>query len=131
MKIPRLLLLILTCGVACAAQTESKCFRSEWLQGERSVNLTIRASKVSGTFAVGSSDDLYAKTYRFTGTRRGNLLRITFAHNKRPDVSPSEIISPVWTLLRKRDRHFRITVPEVCDECGAVALAELEGVRKS
>ncbi|MGH9932826.1 MAG: hypothetical protein ACREA9_26790 [Pyrinomonadaceae bacterium] len=75
MKTPLFYLLILIGGVVCAAQTESNCFRSEWLQGERSVNLTISGSKVSGTFAVGSSDDPATKTYRLNGTRREDVRR--------------------------------------------------------
>jgi hypothetical protein len=98
--------LLLTCNVVSAAQTESKCFRSEWLQGERSVNLAISRSKVSGTFTVGSGDDPDVKTYRFTGTRRGNLLRVTFADNQRPDISPSEMKNLVWMLVRKRGKEL-------------------------
>ena len=100
-------LFVLLILIGCAtAQTESKCFRSEWLQGERSVNLTISGSKVSGTFAVGSRDDPTAKTYRFNGTRRGNVLTVAFAGNKRPDVSPSEIKSLVWNLVKHGDREL-------------------------
>ena len=106
MKTPLLLLLILTCGVICAAQTESKCFRSDWLQGERSVNLTFTGGKVSGMFVVGSSDDPEVKSYPFSGTRHGNVLTVAFADNKRPDVSPSEIKSLVWTLVRKGRREL-------------------------
>lgn len=106
MKTSLLLLLILTCGVVCAAQTESKCFRSDWLQGERTVNLTITGSKVSGTFVVGSSDDPETKSYTFSGLRRGNVLTVAFAGNKRPDVSPSDIKSRVWNLVRKGRREL-------------------------
>jgi hypothetical protein len=106
MKTLMLFLLIFTCGVICAAQTRLKCFRSEWLQGERSINLTISGSKVSGTFAVGPSDDPAAKIYRFSGTRRGKVLTIAFAADKRPDVSPSEIKSLVWKLIKKGGREF-------------------------
>ena len=98
--------LLLACNVVCAAQTESKCFRSEWLQGERSINLTISGSKVSGTFTVGSGNDPDVKTYRFTGTRRGNVLRIVFADNQRPDLSPSEMKNLVWMLVRKRGKQL-------------------------
>jgi hypothetical protein len=106
MKTFLLCLLILTCGVVSAAQTESKCFRSEWLQGERSVSLKIRGSKVSGAFVVGSSDDPSARTYRFTGTRRGNVLRVDFADHTRPDISPSEMKSLSWTLVRRGNQEL-------------------------
>lgn len=61
---------------------------------------------MSGTLAVESSDDAATKTYRFTGTRRGNVLTVAFAGNKRPDVSPSELKSLVWTLVRKGHREL-------------------------
>ena len=106
MKISLLLILLLTCGVVCEAQNESKCFRADWLQGERIVNIAFNGNKVSGTFAVESSDEPPVKTYSFSGTRRGNLLTINFADNKRPDVSPSELRSLVWTLVRKGRREL-------------------------
>jgi hypothetical protein len=82
-------------------QSVSKCFRSEWLQGERSVKLTINGSKVSGAFVVSGIDEP-DKKYEFTGTRRGNTLTVAFAGNKLPDVAPSELKSLVWTLVPGR-----------------------------
>ena len=105
-KISRTLFLLLILLGCATAQTESKCFRSDWLQGERSVNLTISGSKVSGTFVVGSSDDPEVRSYPFNGTRRGKVLTVAFAGNKRPDVSPSEIKSLVWNLVRKGRREL-------------------------
>ena len=105
-KISQALFLLLILIGCCAAQTESRCFRSEWLQGERSINLKITGSKVSGTFAVGFSDDPEARSYPFSGRRRGNVLTVAFADNKRPDVSPSEIKGLVWTLVRKGRREL-------------------------
>ena len=101
MRILLLFLLVLTCVGVCVAQTESKCFRSEWLQGERSVNFTITGNKVSGAFTVGSSDDPETRTYPFSGTRRGNILFVGFANKQLPDVSPSEMNSLVWTLVNR------------------------------
>ncbi len=106
MKFPLLVLFILTCSVIGAAQNQSKCFRSDWLQGERLVNIKFDGDKVTGTFTVGSSDDPDRKTYAFTGTRRGNLLTIAFADNRRPDVSPSELKGLVWALVRKGRREL-------------------------
>lgn len=85
--------------ISANGQNNSKCFRSEWLQGERSVNLSINGSKVSGTFIVsgGEAD----KEYKFAGTRRANILTIAFTDNKLPDVAPSEMKSLVWTLVRR------------------------------
>ena len=74
MKTLALFFLILSYAAVCTAQTNSKCFRAEWLQGERAVNLTINGNKVAGTFTVGSGDDPDRKTYSFSGTRRGNAI---------------------------------------------------------
>jgi hypothetical protein len=111
MKTLALFFLILACAVVCTAQRNSKCFRGEWLQGERTVTLKVNGSKVSGTFTVGSGDDPDRKTYSLNGTRRGNALTVTFAENKRPDVSPSELKSLVWTLVRRGNHEsLRIKV---------------------
>jgi hypothetical protein len=83
------------------AQGVSKCFRADWLQGERVVNFSINGNKVKGTFVVGSGGDTPSDaTYEFSGTFRGDTLTVTFAGNKLPDVSPSEMKSLVWTLVK-------------------------------
>ncbi|MET0650035.1 MAG: hypothetical protein ABW208_25790 [Pyrinomonadaceae bacterium] len=88
-------------GSSANAQGVSKCFRAEWLQGERVVNFRIDGGKVAGTFVVGSGGDTPSDaTYEFTGTLRGDTLTIEFAHNKLPDVSPSEMKSLVWSLVK-------------------------------
>jgi len=96
------LLCILPGALASAAgQTMSKCFRADWLQGERVVNLTLDGNKVTGTFAVGDGGGVaHSATYKFSGTRRGSALTVAFAGNKLPDVAPSEMKSLVWTLVR-------------------------------
>ena len=106
MKTALIFSLILTCAVVSAAQTKSKCFRSEWLQGERSVNLTIRGNKVTGTFTVESADESSPKVYGFHGTLRGSKLTVAFAANKRPDISPSKITGSIWRLVRHGDREL-------------------------
>jgi hypothetical protein len=91
-------------------QSVSKCFRAEWLQGERSINLTLTGSKVSGTFIVSGGDEP-DKEYKFTGTRRGNTLTVAFADNKLPDVAPSELKGSVWMLVRRgKQELLRIKV---------------------
>lgn len=100
--------IIIVCVLPCAgssanAQGVSKCFRADWLQGARVVNFRIDGSKVTGTFGVesGGGDDTPSDaTYEFSGTLRGDTLTVRFAGNKLPDVSPSEIKSLVWTLVR-------------------------------
>ena len=67
---------------------------------------TVREKNRPPHEAARSSDDAAAKTYRFSGTRRGNVLTVAFAGNKRPDVSPSEIKSLVWNLVRKGNREL-------------------------
>ncbi|HLL15774.1 MAG TPA: hypothetical protein VK388_11960 [Pyrinomonadaceae bacterium] len=85
------------------AQGVSKCFRADWLQGERVVNFRVNGSKVTGTFVVsgGGNDDTPADaTYEFDGTLKGNTLTVAFADNKLPDVAPSEMKSLIWTLVK-------------------------------
>jgi hypothetical protein len=81
------------------AQSVSKCFRADWLQGERGVDLTINGNKVSGVFKVGSDDHSPDREYEFTGTRRGNSLTVAFAGDQLPNLAPSEMKSLVWTLV--------------------------------
>lgn len=100
----RIPLLGLTCVLFGAVllvngQNVSKCFRADWLQGERGVDLTINGNKVSGVFKVGSDDHSPDREYEFTGTRRGNTLTVAFAGNQLPDVAPSAMKSLVWTLV--------------------------------
>ena len=97
-------LFCVTCGLFGAlslvnGQSVSKCFRADWLQGERGVNLTINGNKVSGVFKVGTDDHSPDREYEFTGTRRGNTLTVAFAGDQLPDVTPSKMTSLVWTLM--------------------------------
>jgi hypothetical protein len=89
-------------GSSANAQGVSKCFRADWLQGERVVNFRINGSEVAGTFVVGGGgDDTPADaTYEFSGTLKGNTLTVEFADSKLPDVSPSEMKSVIWTLVK-------------------------------
>jgi hypothetical protein len=87
-------------------QSVSKCFRADWLQGERGVNLNISGNKVSGAFTVGTDDHSPDRSYEFTGTRRGNTLTVAFADNQLPDVTPSEMKSLVWTLVQGRGQEL-------------------------
>lgn len=91
-------------GSSANAQGVSKCFRADWLQGERVVNFRINGSKVTGTFVVGGGgggDDMPSDaTYEFNGTLKGDTLTVEFADNKLPDVSPSEMKSLVWSLVK-------------------------------
>lgn len=103
-----LICIFLSAGSLANAQSVSKCFRADWLQGERAVNLTINGSKVTGTFTVGSGDDDHPPddaTYEFSGTLRGNTLTVAFAGNKLPDVAPSEMKSLIWTLAKSGDKE--------------------------
>jgi hypothetical protein len=79
----------------------SKCFRADWLQGERVVNFTVNGGKVAGTFVVeGGGDSPPDATYEFSGTLKGSVLTVAFAGGKLPDVSPSEMKSLTWTLAQ-------------------------------
>lgn len=104
-----LICLFLGASAIANAQSVSKCFRADWLQGERAVNFTIDGDKVTGTFAVGSGgeDDQTRPdaSYEFSGTLRGNTLTVAFAGNKLPDVAPSEMKSLIWTLVKSGGRE--------------------------
>jgi head-tail adaptor len=100
---------IIVCALACAgssanAQGVSKCFRADWLQGERVINFRVNGGKVAGTFVVGGGgggEDIPPDaTYEFSGTLRGDTLTVKFDGGKLPDVSPSEMKSLVWTLVK-------------------------------
>jgi hypothetical protein len=98
-----LVCVLLGAGPSANAQGASKCFRADWLQGERVVNFRINGSEVAGTFVVGSGgggDAPADATYEFSGTLRGDTLTVKFADDKLPDVSPSEMKSLVWTFVR-------------------------------
>jgi hypothetical protein len=101
------IVIILVCilpgaGSSANAQGVSKCFRADWLQGERVVNFRVEGGKVAGTFVVGSGvgETPLDATYEFSGTLRGDTLTVKFADGKLPDVSPSEMKSLVWTLTK-------------------------------
>jgi hypothetical protein len=101
--------IFLGAGTSAGAQSVSKCFRADWLQGERVINFRVDGSKVVGTFVVGSgsNDDVPADaTYEFSGTLKGNTLTVAFAGNKLPDVSPSELKSLVWTLAKSGGKEL-------------------------
>ena len=137
------LFLVLLCAAASAsAQSATKCFRADWLQGGRVVNMRIDGEKVGGTFTVeGDADGRGVRTYEFTGSLRGEKLTVAFAGGRRPDVSPSEMKSLVWTLLRDgrrellriefRGRNYRMNSyedrPAVFEPCGG---ADYESLAK-
>lgn len=101
------LVCVFLCAVAstASAQGETKCFRADWLQGARVINLRINGREVTGTFTVEGEGGAAVK-YEFNGTRRGDALTVAFAGNKLPDVAPSEMKSLVWTLARDRGREL-------------------------
>ena len=70
-----LLCVFLGVGSGANAQSVSKCFRADWLQGERAVKLTIDGGKVTGPFSVAGGGDDDA-TYKFSGTLKGNTLTV-------------------------------------------------------
>ena len=104
--------IILVCTLAGAgspanAQGVSKCFRADWLQGERVVNFRVDGGKVTGTFVVeGGGDAPPDATYEFDGTLKGDTLTVEFADGKLPDVSPSEMKSLIWTLVKSGGKEL-------------------------
>lgn len=115
-------------------QSVSKCFRADWLQGERGVDLTIDGNKVSGVFKVGSDDHSPDREYDFTGTRRGNTLTVAFAGNQLPDVTPSKMQSMVWTLVTaggKESLRIQFSGKNYETNRYAVRFAEFESCHES
>lgn len=107
MFVTTLIYISLGAGSSASAQSAAKCFRADWLQGERVVNYRINGSRVAGTFVVGTGsgdgDTAADATYEFTGTLKGSTLTVAFDGNKLPDVSPSEMKSLVWTVVKSGD----------------------------
>lgn len=104
-----LVCIFLGAGSAASAQGVSKCFRADWLQGERAVKLKINGGRVTGTFSVSDGGDDQTRpdaTYNFSGTLRGNTLTVAFEGNRLPDVAPSEMKSLVWTLSKSGGREL-------------------------
>ncbi len=99
-----MLCILLSAGLNVRAQSVSKCFRADWLQGERVVNLTVKGSDVTGTFTVVREEDEArpVSTYEFRGRLIGDSLRVAFVANKLPDVTPSEMKSLTWRLVKSR-----------------------------
>lgn len=97
-----LISIFLSAGSLANGEGRSKCFRADWLQGERAVNIRINKNKVTGTFTVGNGGDLTRPdaTYEFSGTLKGNTLAVAFAGNRLPDVAPSEMKSLLWTMVK-------------------------------
>lgn len=100
-----LLCILLGSYSSADGQTVTKCFRAEWLQGERVVEFTLKGNKASGTFIVRGDSIASTGIYNFTGKLDGNTLSVAFAGNNLPDVSPSEMKSLDWTLLKRGDKE--------------------------
>ena len=97
MKILLAFFILTAANLAVFAQTESKCFQNKALQGNRTINFKISGDEISGTFAV-ENDAENAKIYEFSGTLRGNRLKVKFDGNVMPDVSPSTFKDLNWRL---------------------------------
>jgi hypothetical protein len=96
-----LLCILLGSYTSANGQTVTKCFRADWLQGERVVEFTLKGNKASGTFIVRGDTIANTGIYNFSGTLDGNTLTVAFAGNHLPDVSPSEMKSLVWKLSKR------------------------------
>lgn len=98
--------LLLTLTGFTFAQTESKCFEADSLRGAHSVTFKIEGNKIAGTFTVESNDNEMVKTYEFTGTHTGNVLKVKFDEGELPDLTPSsEMKSLNWLLVKSADKE--------------------------
>jgi hypothetical protein len=100
-----LLCILLGSYTSANGQALTKCFRAEWLQGERVVEFTLKGNKASGTFIVRGDSIANTGIYNFSGALEGNTLTVAFDGNNLPDVSPSEMKSLVWTLVKRGDKE--------------------------
>lgn len=104
-KILQIFLILISANFA-SAQTESKCFQNDSLQGKRTVNFRTAGNNVSGTFSVEGGDGQSVKTYEFKGTQTGNRLKVEFAGNALPDVAPSTLKDLNWRLEKIGGRQI-------------------------
>lgn len=104
--------LILTLTNFAFAQVGSKCFQADVRYGGHSVTFKTNGKKISGTFTVESNEEEMVKTYEFTGTRAGNVLKVKFGENELPDLTPFfELKSLNWTLSKiARKEILRIKI---------------------
>ena len=140
-----LICIFLGAGSLANGQSVSKCFRADWLHGERTISFTIDGSEVTGTFSVVNADDddnlQHVATYEFSGMLKDNTLTVAFAGNRLPDVAPSEMKSLIWTLsksggkeslrIKFRGKNYQTNKYEVrsadfesCDGGGYAVLAK-------
>lgn len=104
MKTQHFLIATLMFGMALSAsgEPEETCFKADFLQGSRTVRLQTEGNKISGTLSVQDSDDPEAAdgvaTYKFTGTRSGDTLKVRFEGDKLPNVGPSEMKGLNWNI---------------------------------
>lgn len=102
MKTLLIFLFLTSASFAVFAQTESKCFQNESLQGKSVVNFTANGQTISGTYSVEISGEAEsAKTYEFGGSLKGKSITVLFEKNVLPDVAPSSIKNVIWTLENK------------------------------
>lgn len=103
LKITLTILILILANFAAFAQSRSKCFQNESLQGKSIVNFRTEANgALYGTYSVEiSGEEESAKTFEFGGNRRGKFLTVLFEQNVLPDVAPSYIKSVIWTLSKK------------------------------
>jgi len=107
MKITLTFLILTWASLAAFAQSGSRCFQNETLQGKSVVNFKIDVNNaLSGAYSIqitGEEDS--ARTYEFGGTRRGNFLTVRFEQDVLPDVAPSYLKSVVWALVKTNEKE--------------------------
>jgi hypothetical protein len=90
--------------VGSAAAQKDYCFENDGLKDQHRVSLTITGNKIEGTFEVSGYDpNTSAETFDFTGTKRGNNLRIRF-EGKPPYQLPRGTRQIIWMMASARLR---------------------------
>ncbi len=102
MKILLTFLILTSASFTAFAQSESKCFQNDALQGKQVIRFKTNGNSVAGTFEFENGESELAKPYRFSGKIAGKLVRVKFESNELPDVSPSEMKSLNWELAGEK-----------------------------
>ena len=105
-----LICIVLGAVVFANGQSVSKCFEadSKEMDDRQSIELTIAANKISGSFSVEPSDGVSdnSESFAFTGTRTsGNSLNVKF-NDKTPEQLSALGTRFVWTLVPSMGREL-------------------------
>ena len=98
------LMLILSGAWVVSAHAQQMCFRNEGLKENHIVRFEIDGNSFAGSYLIEPYDEPEnARTFNFTGTKKGGLLTVRFADKIPPGVAVSKTKSLIWTLDKTID----------------------------